>query len=39
MVLELEEADVTQALRYAAEIKAFAPLAKLREELEQEDTL
>jgi len=36
--IELEEIDMAQALQYAAEIKAFAPLMKLREVLDQEDT-
>jgi len=35
--IELDEIDMTRALRYAAEIKSFPPLVELREKLEQED--
>ena len=33
---KVDDEDVKKALRYAAEIKAFPPLAELREKLEQE---
>ena len=35
--IEVDETDMRRALRYAAEIKAFPPLAELREILEQEN--
>jgi HEPN domain-containing protein len=36
-LLDLDEFDMARALRYATEIKAFPPLAELREKLAQED--
>jgi len=34
--IELDETDMRRALRYASEIKSFAPIAELRSQLEEE---